>query len=57
MQTIINSEDIHTFFEENRVESGLSDNDFEGYLAHLEMDFYDWLRENLRSFQIKNVSK
>ena len=50
---IINIKEIkqvfNEFVKENHIEQPQKKN-FEAFLRFLEIDFYDWIRENLRSY-------
>jgi len=50
--TIINISEVEKLFEEyceeNKIE--FSENKFKEFLKFLEVDFYDWVRENLKQF-------
>ena len=50
--TIINASEVEKLFkefcEENKIE--FSENKFEQFLKFLEIDFYDWVKENLNQF-------
>lgn len=43
---------IKEIYKEHCQESGikLAEKDFKDFLEFLEIDFYDWVRENLRSY-------
>ena len=49
---IINISEVKKLFkeycEENKIE--FSENKFEQFLKFLEIDFYDWVKENLNQF-------
>lgn len=51
--TIINISEVGKLFkeycEENKIE--FSDEKFEEFLKFLEIDFYDWVKENLNQFK------
>ena len=51
-QTIINLPEIRSFFMGycQNMEIRFSDELFNSYLSHLEIDFYDWLKDNAKSF-------
>ena len=51
-QTIINATEIETVFREYCDESKIefSKNKFTEFLKFLEIDFYDWVRDNLKHF-------
>lgn len=51
-QTIINLPEIRSFFMGycQDMEIPFSDELFNNYLLHLEIDFYDWLKDNAKSF-------
>lgn len=55
-KSIINISEIEKLFkeycEENRFE--FSEQKFEEILKFLEVDFYDWIRQNLKHFLLKN---
>jgi len=50
--TIINIQEVEKIFKEyckeNKIE--FSENKFEQFLKFLEIDFYDWARENIKQF-------
>jgi len=50
--TIINISEVEKLFkeycEENKIE--FSEEKFEEFLKFLEIDFYDWVRENIKQF-------
>ena len=50
--TIINISEVEKllkeYCEENKIE--FSENKFKEFLKFLEVDFYDWVRENLKQF-------
>lgn len=50
--TIINIPEVEKLFkqycEENRIE--FSEEKFEEFLKFLEIDFYDWVKENIKEF-------
>lgn len=52
LSTIININEIHSickeYFEDNKIE--FSEEKFEEFLKFLEIDFYDWVRQNLKHF-------
>ncbi|NDK10317.1 hypothetical protein GW846_06100 [Candidatus Gracilibacteria bacterium] len=52
LSTIININEIHSickeYFEDNKIE--FSEEKFEEFLKFLEIDFYDWVKENIRQF-------
>ncbi len=51
--TAINIDEIRSIFkeycEENKIE--FSEQKFEEFLKFLEVDFYDWIKENLKQFE------
>jgi hypothetical protein len=51
-QTLINITEIENLFREycddNKVK--FSENKFEDFLEFLEIDFYDWVKQNLKYF-------
>jgi len=49
---IINISEIEELFKEYCKENKIkfSENKFEEFLKFLEVDFYDWVKENLRQF-------
>ena len=53
-ETIINVSEIEKLFreycEENKIE--FSAENFAEFLKFLEVDFYDWVKENLKHFNI-----
>lgn len=50
--TTINIDEIRGIYKEycEKEEVGFSENDFEEFLKFLELDFYDWIKENLNQF-------
>ncbi|MBU4360602.1 hypothetical protein KKC16_00985 [Patescibacteria group bacterium] len=50
--TIINIDEIRDVFNEKRKEENIEFNEkeFQKFLEFLEIDFYDWVRDNLRQF-------
>lgn len=52
LTTAINIDEIRSIFkeyyEENKIE--FSEEKFEEFLKFLEIDFYDWVRQNLKHF-------
>lgn len=50
--TIINISEIEKLFREYCEENnlGFSERKFEEFLRFLEVDFYDWVKENIRQF-------
>jgi len=52
LSTIININEIHSickeYFEDNKIE--FTEEKFEEFLKFLEIDFYDWVKENIRQF-------
>ena len=52
LSTIININEIHSickeYFEDNKIE--FSEEKFEEFLKFLKIDFYDWVKENIRQF-------
>jgi len=52
LATVINVDEIHSIFkeyyEENKIE--FSEKKFEEFLKFLEIDFYDWVKENIKQF-------
>ena len=55
METSINLDEIRDFFKVHCEEENIlfSEFELEKFIRFLEIDFNDWLRENMRSF-IKN---
>lgn len=55
--TIINILEVEKLFKEYCEESKteFSEQKFEEFLKFLEIDFYDWIKENLNQFTIKNI--
>jgi len=53
MLKIISIEEIkqlfNEFIQENKIKKSNTKN-FESFLKFLEVDFYDWIKENLRSY-------
>jgi len=53
-ETMINILEIEKLFkeycEENKIE--FPEQKFDGFLKFLEIDFYDWVRENLNKFTL-----
>ena len=54
-QSIISIQEIQTLFEEYTKAMGKKYNkdNFQAFLRFLEIDFYDWVRENLRQFNLQ----
>lgn len=54
---VIDAEEIHEiynwYFED--APEYVNDDNFEEFLKFLEIDFYDWIRSNLRYFEPKEV--
>lgn len=53
MKTSINQSEVRGLFEEFVKVNGLETDEksgFSRFLNYLEIDFYDWIRENLRSY-------
>ncbi len=50
--TIINLDEIREVFQDECKEEGKSfdKKEFQDFLKFLEIDFYDWVKENLRQF-------
>lgn len=50
---IINTSEIKSLYREysDKYNLGYSDEKFKEFLKFLEVDFYDWVRENLRQFE------
>lgn len=50
--TIVNILEIEKMFQEYCEKNNLefSENKFEEFLKFLEVDFYDWVKENLKQF-------
>jgi len=57
--TIIKTDEIRNVFEKYcKVEKKkFSKRDFAEFLEFLELDFYDWTRENLRQFFLSDQKK
>lgn len=58
MSKLINQKEIQNMFYEFLRESDIKvfkKKNFENFLKFLEIDFYDWIKENLRSY-FKNES-
>lgn len=51
IETLINGDEIYEFFEENCEDYDFSLEDFDEFLAHLKLDFYQWLSDNMKSFK------
>lgn len=51
-RTIINTKEIKDLYKEDCKENGIKfqEEDFTRFLKFLEIDFYDWVRSNLRYF-------
>lgn len=51
--TVISSKEIHNIFKESCEKKGEIFNEarFQKFLKFLEIDFYDWVKENLRQFK------
>lgn len=54
--TIININEIRSICKEYCEKEGkdFNENDFSEFLKFLEIDFYDWARENLRQYLLSN---
>jgi len=52
---IINTDEIHNIFKEycEKENKEFSESKFENFLEFLEVDFYDWVRENLKQFGLQ----
>lgn len=52
MSKVINKKEIKTAFKEfiKEREIKIKKEEFNKFLNFLEIDFYDWIRENLRSY-------
>lgn len=50
--TVINIDEIRKIFQENCEEENMkySGQEFQKFLEFLEIDFYDWMKENLKQF-------
>ena len=55
--TIIKTPEIKQLFKEYCKENELefSQNKFEIFLKFLEIDFYDWVKQNLKHYEIKRT--
>ena len=55
-ETIIKIKEIESLYREYCKESNInfSKDDFIEFLKFLEIDFYDWVRENLKYFAVNN---
>jgi len=55
--TIINISEVERLFKEysekNTIE--FSENKFEEFLKFLEIDFYDWVKENIKQFTTRYI--
>ena len=51
--TIINVDEIHTLYKEYCEEGGevFNETRFYKFLKFLEIDLYDWVKDNLRQFE------
>lgn len=51
-ETIINTSEIENLYEEycRENKTDFSGAGFKGFLNFLEIDFYDWVKENIRLF-------
>lgn len=54
--TIININEIRSVFKDYCEKEGkdFNENDFSEFLKFLEIDFYDWTRENLRQYLLSH---
>ncbi len=54
-QTMISVKEMRTFYKEECEDGSIkfSEKEFEAFIQFCEIDLYDWLRSNLRYFQIK----
>ncbi|MFH1407929.1 MAG: hypothetical protein ABIG91_02735 [Patescibacteria group bacterium] len=52
--TIINISEMKELFKEHCKENEItfSEEKFEKFIEFLETDFYDWVKENLRQFEV-----
>jgi len=55
--TIINISEIRSIYKEYCEKEGkdFNEKDFNGFLKFLEIDFYDWTRENLRQYLLPDL--
>jgi len=55
--TIINIDEIRSVYKEYCKEEKreFSEKDFAEFLKFLEIDFYDWAKENLRQYSLSNL--
>ena len=53
--TIIKTPEIKQLFKEYCKENELkfSQNKFESFLKFLEVDFYDWVKQNLKHYEVR----
>lgn len=51
METIININEIKAFFDENAASFDLKSTHFDAFLQHLEIDFFEWLKDSIKSFE------
>lgn len=58
-QTIININEIYDIYREYYKEGNknFDKDEFEKFLEFLEIDFYDWVKENLRQFYKDKISQ
>jgi len=53
--TVINTDEIRDIFKEycNKENEEFSKSKFEKFLEFLEVDFYDWVKGNLKQFDLQ----
>jgi len=58
-QTIININEIYDIYREycEKGNKNFDKDEFEKFLEFLEIDFYDWIKENLRQFYRGKISQ
>ncbi|MCD6161688.1 MAG: hypothetical protein J7K40_04645 [candidate division Zixibacteria bacterium] len=54
-KSIIGADEIRSIFKEYCEEENIkfSESKFEKFLEFLEVDFYDWIKENLKQFDLQ----
>ena len=53
--TVINIDEVRNIFKEycEKENEEFSESKFEKFLEFLEVDFYDWVKENLKQFDLQ----
>ncbi|MEK6940214.1 MAG: hypothetical protein AABX31_05800 [Nanoarchaeota archaeon] len=54
--TILNKQEIRKVYKEKCADSNtaFTEKEFERFVNYLEIDFYDWIRDNLKQFETNN---